>query len=81
MHKATIRMMHASSYSSSQDCQPKVVIMFYVSGITHILSIYIASRQLHSTYAFVVSVLAENFSLQPNNSPNMARNESRKVKF
>jgi hypothetical protein len=40
MHKAIIRMMHASSYSSSQDCQPKVAITFYVSGITLSLSIY-----------------------------------------
>jgi hypothetical protein len=41
MHKATIMMMHASSYSSSQDHQPKVAITFYISGITHTLSIYI----------------------------------------
>jgi hypothetical protein len=54
-------MMHASSYSFSQDCHPKVAITFYVGGITRTLSIYIASRQLHTTYAFVVSVPAENF--------------------
>jgi hypothetical protein len=40
MHKATIMKMHASSYLSSQDCQPKVAITFYVGGITRTLSIY-----------------------------------------
>ena len=29
-----------SSYSSSQNCQPKVAITFYVGGITRTLSIY-----------------------------------------
>jgi hypothetical protein len=79
MHKATIMKIHASSYSSSQDCQPKVAITFYVGGITP-LSRYIASRQLHSTYAFVVSVPAEKFYCSPT-FPNIAHNESRKVKF
>jgi hypothetical protein len=40
MPKATILMMHASSYSSSQDCEPKVAITFYVGGIARTLSIY-----------------------------------------
>ena len=29
-----------SSYLSSQNCQPKATIMFYVGGITHTLSTY-----------------------------------------
>jgi hypothetical protein len=33
-------MMHALPYSSSQRCQPKVAIVFYVGGITRTLSIY-----------------------------------------
>jgi hypothetical protein len=40
MHKATIMMMHVLSYSSLQDRQPKVAIMFYVGGTIRTLSIY-----------------------------------------
>ena len=39
-HKETIMTMHASSYSFSQNCQPKVAITFYVGGITRTLSTY-----------------------------------------
>jgi hypothetical protein len=52
MYKATIMKMHASSYSSSQDFQPKVVITFYVGGITRTLLINIASHRLHLTYCW-----------------------------
>ena len=65
MHNATIMMMHALSYSSSQNCQPKMTITFYVGGITRTLSRYIASRRLRSIYAFVVSVPAEEFHFSP----------------
>jgi hypothetical protein len=78
MHKAIIMKMHASSYSSSPDCQPKVAITFYVGGITRTLSRYIASRQLHSTYAFMVSVPAEKFHCSPIIPQYMAHNESSK---
>ena len=40
MHEETIMMMHASSYSTSKNCHPKVAITFYISGITHTLNIY-----------------------------------------
>ena len=65
-----------SSYLSSQNCQPKVAIMFYVGGITRTLSIYIASRQLHSSYAFVVSVPAEGFHFSPTPQLYICRNEN-----
>ena len=65
MHKITI-MMHARPI-----CPHKVAILiraitFYFGGITRTLSVYIASRQLHSIYTFVISVPTEDFiSAQP----------------
>jgi len=62
MHKITI-MMHARPIRPHKVAILIRAIMFYFSGITRTLSIYIARRQLHSIYAFVVSVPTEDFIL------------------
>jgi hypothetical protein len=65
MHKITI-MMHARPIRPHKITILVRAIMFYFGGITRTLSIYIASRQLHSIYTFMVSVPTEEFiSAQP----------------
>ena len=62
MHKITI-MMHARPIRPHKVAILIRAIMFYFGGITRTLSIYIASHQLYSIYAFVVSVPVEDFIL------------------
>ena len=64
------------SYSSSRNCHPKVAITFYVGGITCTLSIYKASRQLHSIYTFMLSIPAEGFYFSPTPQLYICRNEN-----
>jgi len=62
MHKIII-MMHAHPIRPHKVAILIRAITFYFGGITHSLSIYTASHQLHSIYAFVVSVPIEDFIL------------------
>ena len=65
MHKIII-MMHARPIRPHKVAILIRAITFYFGGITRTLSIYIASRQLHSIYTFVISVPIEDFiSAQP----------------
>ena len=64
MHKITI-MMYARPIRPHKIAFLIRAITFYFCGMSRTLSIYIASRQLHSIYVFVVSVPAEKFNHSP----------------
>ena len=64
MHKTT-SMMHARPIRPHKIAILKMAITFLISVAYHVLFLYIARRRLHSIYAFVVRVPAENSHFSP----------------